>query len=181
MTNNKSSTCSRAAGNNRTSKASAASSAAANHSHHRTNNGKISTVSSSSSNKRTNGRQVVTKRQVGNKVASAAAKARGSMSSKVAWIKRFCSLDGNEFLCEVDRDYITDKFNLTGLEEQVTFYKEALEIILDIIDEETLDSLIVDSNDDEDIDDDDDEEGDGNNSKSSQYEYNYKIVSCYFL
>ena len=124
-----------------------------------------------------------------------------SSNNNPGWIKRFCSLDGNEFLCEVDRDWIMDKFNLTGLEDLVsTFYKEALEIILDIIDEETLVSLLNDNDsdiDDDDVDDcsnDNDEGGEeknlnnNNNSRSrnkqrssSQYEYNYKIVGLLLL
>ena len=86
------------------------------------------------------------------------------MSNKPTWIKRFCQLDGNEFLCEIDREYITDKFNLTGLDEQVPFYKQSLEIILDIITEETLDTLLADSDDD-------------SSGNQIDCEYNEKIVS----
>ncbi|KAG5297637.1 casein kinase II beta 1 subunit [Histoplasma ohiense] len=64
------------------------------------------------------------------------------------WISSYCSLMGHEFFAEVSEDFIEDDFNLTGLQSQVPWYKEALELILDVEPEE----------DEEDEDDDEEDE-----------------------
>jgi len=49
----------------------------------------------------------------------------------MTWIEWFCFSNGNEFLVEVDEDYIQDDFNLTGLKAQIPHYEHALSMILD--------------------------------------------------
>lgn len=86
----------------------------------------------------------------------------GDASKASTWIDRFCSMDGNEYLCKVDRDFIIDKFNLTGLEEAVPYYRQSCDIIVDKIDQETLDELLASDSDDD--------------SFQSQDVYNRKLV-----
>lgn len=51
-----------------------------------------------------------------------------SSGSPESWISSFCSLLGHEYFAEVSEDFIEDDFNLTGLQSQVSLYKEALEV-----------------------------------------------------
>jgi len=47
------------------------------------------------------------------------------------WIDWFLGSKGNEYFCEVDEDYILDRFNLTGLNTEVQYYSQALDLITD--------------------------------------------------
>lgn len=48
--------------------------------------------------------------------------------------QQFISSRGNEYYCEIDEDYLTDRFNLTGLNTEVQYYQYALDLITDVFD-----------------------------------------------
>jgi hypothetical protein len=48
-----------------------------------------------------------------------------------SWTSWFLGCKGNEYFCEIDEDYITDRFNLTYLNNEVNHYNDALELITD--------------------------------------------------
>ncbi|KAH9948605.1 casein kinase II, regulatory subunit [Amylocystis lapponica] len=56
-----------------------------------------------------------------------------------SWISWFLSSKGNEYFCEVEEDYILDRFNLTGLNTEVQNYSHALDIITDNLDDDIQD------------------------------------------
>lgn len=47
------------------------------------------------------------------------------------WVSWFLSSKGNEYFCEVEEDYILDRFNLTGLNAEVSNYQLALDFVTD--------------------------------------------------
>jgi casein kinase II subunit beta len=49
------------------------------------------------------------------------------------WVQWFCSMQGHDFFCEVDRDYIESRFNLYGLNQEVPTFSRCLSIILDYV------------------------------------------------
>ena len=58
--------------------------------------------------------------------------ASSTPTSSLTWISWFCGLPGHEYFCEVSEDFIEDDFNLTGLNSMVPFWKEAMEMVLDV-------------------------------------------------
>lgn len=48
------------------------------------------------------------------------------------WRDWFISSRGNEYFCEIDEDYLTDRFNLTGLNTEVQYYHYAVDLIMDV-------------------------------------------------
>lgn len=70
--------------------------------------------------------------------AAAEGYASSTPTSSLTWITWFCSLPGHEYFCEVSEEFIEDDFNLTGLNSMVPFWKEALEMVLDVEPEDTL-------------------------------------------
>lgn len=49
---------------------------------------------------------------------------------------KFTSSRGNEYFCDIDEEYLTDRFNLTGLNTEVPYYSYALDLITDVFDQE---------------------------------------------
>ena len=49
-------------------------------------------------------------------------------------VKQFISSRGNEYFCEIDEEYLTDRFNLTGLQQEVQYYQYALDLVTDVFD-----------------------------------------------
>lgn len=58
-----------------------------------------------------------------------------------SWISWFLSSKGNEYFCEVDEDFILDRFNLTGLNNELANYPQALDLITDNLDDDIHDEL----------------------------------------
>lgn len=55
----------------------------------------------------------------------------GSEEESNSWIQWFCHLKGNEYYCEVDSDFILDRFNLTGLGHDVPNAQQAYDLLAD--------------------------------------------------
>ncbi|KAI5964279.1 MSW1 [Candida pseudojiufengensis] len=50
------------------------------------------------------------------------------------WIDSFLGIKGNEYFCDIDDEYIRDRFNLTGLNQEVSKLPTLIDLITDVID-----------------------------------------------
>lgn len=57
------------------------------------------------------------------------------------FVPQFISSRGNEYFCEIDEEYLTDRFNLTALNTEVQYYQYALDLITDVFDLDADDDL----------------------------------------
>ena len=64
-------------------------------------------------------------------------------SSSGTWINWFLNLPGHDYFCEVDIEYLLDRFNLTGLNTEVPYLVQALDMLSDQLDDEYDDVLLV--------------------------------------
>ena len=103
---------------------------------------------------------------------STSAMSSSESAAPESWISSFCSLLGHEYFAEVSEDFIEDDFNLTGLQNQVPMYKEALEMILDVEPEDE-----EDDEDDEEEDDEDDEDGVMRDENGEKIDSGYRRAS----
>ena len=51
----------------------------------------------------------------------------------VGWIQWFCALEGNEYIVEVDSEFILEPFNLKSLQEVITLPREKLRTCMRMI------------------------------------------------
>ena len=51
------------------------------------------------------------------------------MGDSISWIEWFLSFRGNELFCAVEEDFITDRFNITGIGHDIPQFKKAYELI----------------------------------------------------
>ncbi|KAL2259367.1 hypothetical protein VTK26DRAFT_6982 [Humicola hyalothermophila] len=94
-----------------------------------------------------------------------------SSGTPESWISSFCSLLGHEYFAEVSEEFIEDDFNLTGLQNQVAMYKEALEMILDVEPEEDEDE------EDEEDEDEEDASGDARDGLGRERRHHSRVAS----
>lgn len=57
------------------------------------------------------------------------------------WIDLFLGRKGHEYFCDVDPEYITDRFNLINLQKTVSKFTQVVQYIVDELDEFVLESM----------------------------------------
>ncbi|SCU77795.1 LADA_0A02256g1_1 [Lachancea dasiensis] len=67
----------------------------------------------------------------------------GSDSSEYAefWIDLFLGRKGHEYFCDVDTDYIIDRFNLINLQKTVSKFTQVIQYIVDELDDNALEQM----------------------------------------
>eukprot|EP00494_Astrolonche_serrata_P029754 UN30021 len=53
-----------------------------------------------------------------------------------SWVNYFLSKKGHQFFCEIDQNYLQDTFNFYGINTQVHYIDQALDIICDVEDDQ---------------------------------------------
>jgi casein kinase II subunit beta len=54
----------------------------------------------------------------------------GASPPKMSWLDKVLSRSGFDYLCKVDEDFLSDKFNLTGLEREIPNFKQTYEALI---------------------------------------------------
>ena len=54
-----------------------------------------------------------------------------SEQESYSWIPWFVKLKGNEYFAQIESEFVNDSFNLTGLNQVVRYYDQALDMITD--------------------------------------------------
>lgn len=67
--------------------------------------------------------------------------ASDSSESIELWVDLFLGKKGNEYFCEIDPEYITDRFNLINLQKTVSKFTQVIQYIVDNLDDETLTNM----------------------------------------
>lgn len=57
-----------------------------------------------------------------------------SAYSEDMWVDWFLGTKGNEYFCDIDTEFITDRFNLTGLNTEVDHIQQSIDVITDNFD-----------------------------------------------
>lgn len=57
------------------------------------------------------------------------------------WIDLFLGRKGHEYFCDVDTDYITDRFNLINLQKTVSRFTQVIQYIVDELDDTALEQM----------------------------------------